>query len=67
MRLRLILQTLAAQPWLTAFKVLALGVGLAIGSFLLMRVEHDHSIDRCFPDYGRIYQLWTVIDEDGKP
>lgn len=66
MRLRLILRTLAASPWLTAFKVLALGLGLAVGSFLLMRVAHDHSVDRCFPDYERIYQLWATARDEEK-
>ncbi|MDE6118246.1 MAG: hypothetical protein K2F82_00080 [Muribaculaceae bacterium] len=66
MRLRLILRTLAASPWLTAFKVLALGLGLAMGSFLLMRVARDHSVDRCFPDYERIHQLWVTARDEGK-
>lgn len=65
MKLRLILRTIAASPWLTAFKVLAMGIGLAIGSFLLMRVARDHSVDRCFPDYERIYQVWTDFEVNG--
>ncbi len=59
MKLRLILRTLASTPWITAFKVLALGVGLAIGGFLLMRVAHDNSYDTCYPDYKRICQVWV--------
>lgn len=59
MRLRLIFRTLLSAPWLTALKVLSLGLGLAIGSFLLMRVAREREIDTCFPDYDRIYQVYT--------
>ncbi len=66
MRLKLVLRTLASTPWITAFKVLALGFGLAIGGFLLMRVAHDQSIDTCYPDYDRIYCIYTDVEMEGR-
>lgn len=66
MRLRLIFRMLWATPWLTLFKILSLGLGIAISGFLLMRVAHDQSVDTCFPDYDRIYQLWIVADMDNR-
>ncbi len=56
------MRTLASTPWITAFKVVALGLGLAIGTLLMTRVARDMSVDTCFPDHDRIFQLWTEVE-----
>ena len=45
-------------------KILSLGVGLTIGLVLIAKILFELSYDTCFPDYNRIYQIYTNYSEE---
>lgn len=65
-KIHYIFRTLCASRASTAIKVLSLGLGLTMCSFLFARVAHDNSIDSGFGDTDRLYQLWMQFTLDGK-
>ncbi len=56
--LNYVLSTLRHQKAATAIQVLSLGLGLAMSSFLFVRIAYDHGFDRCFPEADRLQQVW---------
>ena len=48
------------------FKVISLGLGLAMSILLFARVAYEQSYDTCFRDYDRIYQVWSQFVMNGE-
>ena len=48
------------------FKVISLGLGLAMSILLFARVAYEQSYDTCFRDYNRIYQVWSRFVMNGE-
>ena len=49
-----VIQTLLRGKGSIPFKVISLGLGLAMSILLFARVAYEQSYDTCFRDYGRI-------------
>lgn len=47
-------------PRQTIIKMVSLSFGIGVAILLLARVAYLYSYDRCFRDYGDIYQLWMT-------
>ena len=47
-------------------KVVSLGLGLAMSILLFSRVAFEQSYDTCFPDYSRLYQVWSQFTVKGE-
>lgn len=63
--LNYIFSSLRLNRWDSLIKVLSIGLGVAVSSFLLVRVAYDQSIDTCFDDSEDIYQLWMEYELNG--
>ena len=50
-----VIQTLLRGKGSIPFKVISLGLGLAMSILLFARVAYEQSYDTCFRDYNRIY------------
>lgn len=57
-----IVNTLVNNRSNTIVRLLSVGLGMAMGIFLLIKVARDTSFDTCFNNYNRIYQVWTKND-----
>ncbi len=57
-----IINTLVNNRSNTLVRLLSVGLGMAMGIFLLIKVVRDTSFDTCFNDYDQIYQLWSEDD-----
>ncbi len=56
-----VIQTLLRGKGSIPFKVISLGLGLAMSILLFARVAYEQSYDTCFRDYDRIYQVWSMF------
>lgn len=56
-----VVQTLLRGKGSIPFKVISLGLGLAMSILLFARVAYEQSYDTCFRDYDRIYQVWSMF------
>ncbi len=54
-----VIQTLRHAAGSNLFKVVSLGLALAMSVLLFARVAYEQSYDTCFKDYEDIYQVWT--------
>ena len=54
-----VIQTLRHAAGSNLFKVVSLGLALAMSVLLFARVAYEQSYDTCFRDYDEIYQVWT--------
>ena len=54
-----VIQTLRHAAGSNLFKVVSLGLALAMSVLLFARVAYEQSYDTCFRDYGDICQVWT--------
>lgn len=61
-----VIQTLLRGKGSTPFKVISLGLGLAMSILLFARVAYEQSYDTCFRDYNRIYQVWSRFVMNGE-
>ncbi len=61
-----VIQTLLHGKGSIPFKVISLGLGLAMSILLFARVAYEQSYDTCFKDYGRIYQVWSQFIMNGE-
>lgn len=61
-----VIQTLLRGKGSIPFKVISLGLGLAMSILLFARVAYEQSYDTCFRDYGRIYQVWSQFVMNGE-
>lgn len=57
-----IINTLVNNRSNTLIRLLSVGLGMAMGIFLLVKVARDTSFDTCFNDYNHIYKVWTEDD-----
>ena len=60
-----IIQTLRHAAGSNLFKVVSLGLALAMSVLLFARVAYEQSYDTCFKDYNDIYQVWTQFTVNG--
>ena len=60
------LQTLLRGKASVPFKVVSLGLGLAMSILLFARVAYEQSYDTCFKDYDRLYQVWSMFITKGE-
>ena len=56
-----VIQTLLRGKGSVPFKVISLGLGLAMSILLFARVAYEQSYDTCFRDYDRLYQVWSMF------
>ena len=56
-----VIQTLLRGKGSVLFKIVSLGLGLAMSILLFARVAYEQSYDTCFRDYSRIYQVWSMF------
>lgn len=61
-----VIQTLLRGKGSIPFKVISLGLGLAMSILLFARVAYEQSYDTCFRDYDRIYQVWSQFVMNGE-
>lgn len=61
-----VIQTLLRGRGSIPFKVISLGLGLAMSILLFARVAYEQSYDTCFRDYDRIYQVWSQFIMNGE-
>ncbi len=61
-----VIQTLLRGKGSIPFKVISLGLGLAISILLFARVAYEQSYDTCFRDYDRLYQVWSMFILDNE-
>lgn len=61
-----VIQTLLRGKGSIPFKVISLGLGLAMSILLFARVAYEQSYDTCFRDYDRIYQVWSQFIMNGE-
>lgn len=61
-----VIQTLLRGRGGIPFKVISLGLGLAMSILLFARVAYEQSYDTCFRDYNRIYQVWSRFVMNGE-
>lgn len=61
-----VIQTLLRGKGSIPFKVISLGLGLAMSILLFARVAYEQSYDTCFRDYNRIYQVWSRFVMNGE-
>lgn len=61
-----VIQTLLRGKGSIPFKVISLGLGLAMSILLFARVAYEQSYDTCFRDYDRIYQVWSMFILDNE-
>lgn len=61
-----VIQTLLRGKGSIPFKVISLGLGLAMSILLFARVAYEQSYDTCFRDYDRIYQVWSRFVMNGE-
>ncbi len=61
-----VVQTLLRGRGSNVFKVISLGLGLAVSILLFSRVAYERSYDTCFRDYDKLYQLWTTWNMNGQ-
>ena len=61
-----VIQTLLRGRGGIPFKVISLGLGLAMSILLFARVAYEQSYDTCFRDYNRIYQVWSQFIMNGE-
>ena len=54
-----IIQTLRHAVGSNLFKVVSLGLALAMSILLFTRVAYEQSFDTCFRDYDNLYQVWS--------
>lgn len=66
-----VIQTLLRGKGSIPFKVISLGLGLAMSILLFARVAYEQSYDTCFRDYNRICQrrlraveVWRIANEN---
>lgn len=59
-------QTLLRGKGSVLFKIVSLGLGLAMSILLFARVAYEQSYDTCFRDYNRIYQVWSQFVMNGE-
>lgn len=60
------IQTLLRGKASVPFKVVSLGLGLAMSILLFARVAYEQSYDTCFKDYDRLYQVWSMFITKGE-
>ena len=61
-----VIQTLLRGKGSVLFKIVSLGLGLAMSILLFARVAYEQSYDTCFRDYNRIYQVWSQFVMNGE-
>ena len=61
-----VIRTLLHSKGSNLLKVVSLGLGLTMSILLLARVAFEQSYDTCFPDYGRLYQVWSQFTVKGE-
>ena len=61
-----VIQTLLRGKGSIPFKVISLGLGLAMSILLFARVAYEQSYDTCFRDYDRLYQVWSMFILDNE-
>ena len=61
-----VVQTLLRGRGSIPFKVISLGLGLAMSILLFARVAYEQSYDTCFRDYDRLYQVWSMFILDNE-
>ena len=61
-----VIQTLLRGRGSIPFKVISLGLGLAMSILLFARVAYEQSYDTCFRDYDRLYQVWSMFILDNE-
>ena len=61
-----VIQTLRHAAGSNLFKVVSLGLALAMSVLLFARVAYEQSYDTCFRDYDDIYQVWTQFTVSGE-
>lgn len=61
-----VIQTLLRGKGSVLFKIVSLGLGLAMSILLLARVAYEQSYDTCFRDYDRLYQVWSQFIMNGE-
>ena len=61
-----VIQTLRHAAGSNLFKVVSLGLALAMSVLLFARVAYEQSYDTCFKDYDDIYQVWTRYIMNGE-
>ena len=64
--LHYVIQTLLHSKGSNLLKVVSLGLGLTMSILLLARVAFEQSYDTCFPDNGRLYQVWSQFTVKGE-
>lgn len=61
-----VIQTLLRGKGSVLFKIVSLGLGLAMSILLFARVAYEQSYDTCFRDYDRLYQVWSQFIMNGE-
>lgn len=59
-------QTLLHDKGGNLFKVVSLGLALAMSILLFARVAYEQSYDTCFADTDRLYQVWAQFTVNGE-